>query len=232
MIKFNIITLFPELFESHLSNLPFKRAIEEKDAEYNLCNLRDYALDSYGTVDSKPYSGGVGMLLRVEPIYKALIDTLGDDFIESIVNKPKKNKRIVLTSPRGQKFNQKMAEEWKNYDEITFICGRYEGIDNRVEENLVTDIVSIGDYVVSGGELPTLVMMESITRLLPNVLKKEDATNVESFSEEYDSEFPQYTRPQEFKGWTVPEVLISGNHKEIEKWKKDNSKISSSKKSK
>lgn len=210
MLKFNIITLFPNLFTEHLNNLPFKRGIEKGLIEISLINLRDFALDSYGTVDDRPYGGGTGMILMIEPIYKAL---------QSIKNK---NDKIVLLSPTGKKYNQKTAKEFSGLKEITFICGRYEGIDARVEENLITDIISAGDYVVSGGELPALMIMESIVRLLPGILEKEDATVKESFSDGY-LEHPQYTRPETFKNMDVPKVLLSGNHKEIEKWKNEHS---------
>ena len=209
MLTFDVITLFPELFEEHLNHLPFKKAIQKGLLKVNLHNLRDYALDSYGTVDGKPYGGGTGMVLMVEPISKAL---------GRIENK----ERTVLMSPRGKKFDQKKAGEYAGLQQITLICGRYEGIDARVEEHLVDESVSVGDYVLSGGELPALAIMESVTRLLPGVLEKEDAAAKESFENGF-LEHPQYTRPEDFKGMKVPEVLLSGNHKEIEKWKKENS---------
>lgn len=208
MLKFNLITLFPQLIEPHLKELPFKKALEKELIDVNLINLRNYALDKYGTVDDKPYGGGVGMLLRIEPIHQAL---------KEISNK----ETIILLSPKGKKFTQKTARELAKKSNITFISGRYEGIDARVEE-YVTDIISIGDYVLSGGELPSLVIMESITRLLPGVLEKGDAPEIESF-ENNTLEYPQYTRPEEYEGKKVPEVLLSGHHAEIEKWRKENS---------
>lgn len=213
MITFNVVTLFPQLFEKHLENLPFKKAAEKHLAKYNLINLRDYAIDKRGTVDDKTYGGGVGMVLMIEPIYKAL-------------EKIPSGGSVVVLSPRGEIFTQKKAQEFAKCNQITLICGRYEGIDGRVEEDLATDVISIGNYIVSGGELPALVIMESITRLLPGVLKKESATNIESFSNGTDNavEYPQYTRPEEFKGMKIPKTLLSGNHKEIEKWRKINSK--------
>jgi tRNA (guanine37-N1)-methyltransferase len=209
MITFDIITLFPELFSEHLNNLPFKKAIQKGLIKVNLHNLRDYALDKRGTVDDKPYGGGTGMVLMIEPIYKALQD---------IENKEK----TVLMTPLGTKYTQKKAGEYSQLSQITLICGRYEGVDARVEENLVDECVSIGDYVLSGGEIPALAIMESITRLIPGVLEKEDAAVKESFTDG-TLEHPQYTRPEEFHEWKVPEVLLSGNHKEIERWKKENS---------
>lgn len=219
MIRFNILTLFPELIQPHLEYLPFKRAVEKKCAEYTLWNLRNYAIDKRGTVDDKPYSGGTGMLLMIEPIYNALSDIQGEA-PEKTVSKGKT--RVILLSPRGKKYTQKLAGELSKEQNITIICGRYEGVDARVEENYVTDVVSIGDYVLSGGEVPALAILESVTRLLPGVLEKEEAVSIESFTDGV-IEYPQYTRPEEFKGKKVPEVLLSGNHKDIEKWKKENS---------
>lgn len=220
MMRFNILTLFPELIQPHIEFLPFKRAVEKEAASYRLWNLRDYAIDSRGTVDDRPYGGGTGMILMPEPIYKALNDIHGESPEDAVTSG---KKRVVLLSPRGQKYTQALAEELAKEQEITLICGRYEGVDARIEENYVTDVISIGDYVLSGGEVPALVIMESVTRLLPNVIEKEDAVVNESFS--CDSlEYPQYTRPENFKGLKVPEVLLSGNHAEIEKWKKENSK--------
>lgn len=210
MLNFNVITLLPQLFTENLNNLPFKRAIEKNIINVELINLRKFALDKYGTVDDKPYGGGTGMVLMVEPIYNAL---------KTIANPG----RVIILSPKGKKLTQKLATEFSNEQNITFICGRYEGIDARVED-YATDIISIGDYVLSGGELPALVIMESITRLLPDVLEKESALAQESHTDGV-LEYPQYTRPEEFDGKKVPKVLLSGNHKEIEKWRKDNSKV-------
>jgi tRNA (guanine37-N1)-methyltransferase len=210
-MKINVITVLPNLFQEHLNNLPFKRAILNKSLDVNLVNLREYALDSYGTIDAKPYGGGVGMVLMIEPIYKALTDLHGPN----LENKG----RVIVLSPRGKKFTQELARELVNEKEITFISGRYEGIDARVEENLATDVISIGDYVLSGGELPSLVIMEAITRLIPGVLEKDDAAKIESFSDGDNLEYSQYTRPENFNGLKVPDVLLSGNHAEIERWR-------------
>ncbi len=216
MLQINVVTLFPQFFEQHLINLPLRKAVEKSLLGAKLWNLRDYALDSYGTVDNKPYGGGVGMLLMMEPIYNALSDIHGPDFERRAV---KDTGRIVVLSPSGKKYNQAMARKFAQESKITLICGRYEGIDARVEQNLATDVVSIGDYVLSGGELPALVIMESVTRLLEGVLEKTEASIGESFTDNF-IEYPQYTRPEDFKGYKVPDVLLSGNHKEIEKWKK------------
>jgi tRNA (guanine37-N1)-methyltransferase len=208
-LKINIITLFPKLFEEFKNVLPFKRALEKELIEINIINLRDYAIDERGTVDDKPYGGGSGMILRVEPLFQA---------IESILEK----EEIIVLNPKGQLFNQNLAKEFKNKKSLTFICGRYEGIDQRIIDNFATKEISIGEYVCSGGEAPTIVILEAVLRLLPGVLDEEVTSN-ESFEEEY-TEYPQYTRPESFQGYKVPEVLVSGNHKEIENWKKQNSK--------
>jgi len=221
MTKFNVITLFPELIENHLSYLPFKKAVAHGATQVKLVNLRNYAVDSYGSVDDKPYGGGVGMLLRVEPIYHALQD-LGLAKEEGRPeNKVGKNK-IVLLSPQGKKFTQKRAQIYSKLEEITLICGRYEGVDARVE-HFVDELVSVGDYILSGGELGALIIMESVTRLLPGVLEKESAALIESFSDNATGkyEYPQYTRPEEFMGLKVPDILLSGDHKKIAKWRED-----------
>jgi len=224
MNKYNVITLFPDLIEKHLEYLPFKKALEQGLLEVNLVNLRDYALDNYGSVDDKPYGGGVGMLLRIEPIYNALHD-LGLVLDGKINAKKSSKSKIVLLSPQGQKFIQKKARRYSGLEELTLICGRYEGIDARVE-SFVDEVVSMGDYVLSGGELGALAIMESTTRLLPGVLEKEDAAKIESFSQgdENRLEYPQYTRPENFKGLKVPEILLSGDHGKIAKWRKDSLK--------
>jgi tRNA (guanine37-N1)-methyltransferase len=232
MVKFDIITLFPQLFTEHLANLPFKKAVEKNLAEYNLWNLRNFSINKYGSVDDEPYGGGVGMILMVEPIFKALSEIYGREEMEKMIKNGKhtieKNRKIIVLSPRGTTFNQKKAEELSKCNEISLICGRYEGIDARVEEYLATDVISIGNYILSGGEIPALAIMESVTRIIPGVLEKEEATKYESFSsfsrgKSKFIEYPQYTRPENFLGLKVPNTLLSGNHKEIERWRKNNS---------
>lgn len=236
MIKFDIITLFPQLFTEHFANLPFKKAVEKNLVEYNLWDLKKFSINNYGSVDDKTYGGGVGMVLMIEPIFNALSKIYSKNDLENRVkNGPedflKSNQRIVVLSPRGENFTQKKAEELSKCSQISLVCGRYEGIDARIEQSIATDVISIGDFVLSGGEIPALAIMESITRLLPGVLEKEEASKIESFSQRESGEdrssnyieYPQYTRPEDFLGLKVPEVLLSGNHKEIEKWRKDNS---------
>jgi len=214
MIKFDIVTLFPQLFKEHIENLPFRRALVKNSASYNLWDLRDFAIDKRGTVDDKTYGGGVGMILMIEPVYKAL-ESIYDGKIPS---KSSEKRRIVVLTPRGEMLTQQKVRELSQCDQITLLCGRYEGMDARIEENIATDLISVGNFVLSGGELPALSVMEAITRLLPGVLEKKDAIEIESFSNG-NIEYPQYTRPEDFKGMKVPEVLLNGNHKEINKWR-------------
>lgn len=209
MLEINIITLFPNLFEEFKKVLPFNRALKSNLITLNIINLRDFAIDERGSVDDKPYGGGSGMILRPEPLFNAL---------ESINNK----QEVIALTPKGETFNQKLARDLSKVDSITIICGRYEGIDQRIIDNFTTKEISLGNFVCSGGEAPAITILESIVRLLPGVLEDE-ATSLESHNDMY-LEHPQYTRPEEFEGLKVPEVLLSGNHAEIEKWKRENSK--------
>lgn len=205
---YDIVSLFPEMFSGVFDQSIIKRAQNKGLVNINLHNLRDYAVDDRGTVDDRPYGGGVGMVLMVEPIFKAL---------QKI-----KSSRVVLLDPRGTRFTQAKAKEFAQLDQLTLICGRYEGVDERVREHLANESISIGDYVLTGGEIPTMVLVDAVTRLIPGVLEKVDATKFESFSEGNNLEHPQYTRPEEFNGWKVPDVLLSGNHGKIEEWRKNN----------
>ncbi len=223
-MTFDIITLFPEMFKGPFDESIIKRAQDKGLVKINLHNLRKWAIDKRGTVDDRPYGGGVGMILRTEPIFNALQKifdlkfSISSEFSISQFSKPKKAK-VILTDPRGKKFNQKMAREFSKLDQLIIISGHYEGIDERVREYLVDEAVSVGDYVLTGGEIPAMVIIDAVTRLVPGVLEKEEATRIESFSEENSLEYPQYTRPENFQGWKVPEVLLSGNHAEIAKWR-------------
>lgn len=211
---FDILTLFPDMFTGPFDFSIIKRAKEKKLVEINLHNLRDWATDKYGTVDDKPYGGGVGMLLKIEPIFKALKE----------INDKRLKTKVVLMDPRGEKFTQKKAREYAKIEQLILICGHYEGVDERVKENLVDECISVGDYVLTGGELPAMTIIDAVTRLVPGVLSKSEATEIETFSKEKYKEFPQYTRPEEFNGWKVPEVLLSGDHKKIADWRKSDSK--------
>ena len=212
-MKIDILTLFPKMFEGVMSESILGRAVKKGLIEVKIHDLRQWAWNSYGAVDDKPFGGGVGMLLRVDVIDKALraIDS-GEKIQDS---------RTILTSARGKKFDQAKAEEWSKLERLIFICGRYEGVDQRVAENLVDEEISIGDYVLTGGELPTMCMIDATARLIAGVLGKDESSQEESFSgPERKIEYPQYTRPQEYQGWKVPEELLSGDPKKIEEWKK------------
>lgn len=215
-MTFDIITLFPEMFTGPFDKSILRRAQDKLSIKINYHDLRKFAVDERGSVDDKPYGGGVGMILRIEPIDRALHE----------INNSKltiNNSKIILLDPRGEKFTQQKAREYAGLSQITFICGHYEGVDERVKENLVDETISIGDYVLTGGEIPTMVIIDAVTRLIPGVLEKPEATEIESFSDENNLEFPQYTRPEDYNDWKVPPVLLSGNHKEIAKWRELNS---------
>ena len=206
-MRIDVITLFPDMFKSPFEESIMARAIKNNLLELKLHNMRDWAWNSYGAVDDKPYGGGVGMLIRVDVIDKA---------IKSLKVKSQKSK-IILTSAKGKKFNQVMALDWSKCENLVFICGHYEGFDERISK-LVDEEISIGDYVLTGGELPTMVMVDAITRLLPGVLGKDASSKEESHSTEGYVEYPQYTRPQEYEGMEVPEVLLGGDPKKIKEW--------------
>ena len=206
----DIITLFPEMFKGPFDQSIIKRAQNKGLVEINCHDLRRFAVDERGSVDDRPYGGGVGMILRIEPIFKALQQ----------IKKANVSSKIVLMDPRGTKFTQKKAKEFSEIDQLIIICGHYEGFDERIKEHLVDQSISIGDYVLTGGEIPAMVIADCTVRLIPGVLQKPEATQLESFSNDrVHFEHPQYTRPEEFNGWKVPEVLLSGNHEEIRKWR-------------
>lgn len=205
-MKVDIITLFPEMFKGPFDESIIKRAQDKKLVEINIHNLRGWTKDKHKTVDDRPFGGGKGMVLMIEPICTALGDL------------KKKDTKVILLSPQGKVFNQKKAKSMAKYKHIIFISGHYEGFDERIRDHLIDEEISIGNYVLTGGELPTMVIVDTIVRLLPNVLEKE-ATEKESFSNEDILDYPQYTRPSDFNGWKVPEILLSGNHAEIEKWR-------------
>jgi len=215
-MKINIITLFPKMFESPFAESIIKRAIKNKIVDLKIHNLRDFSINNYGSVDDRPFGGNVGMLIRPEPVYKAL---------EAIKKDLKGKTKIILMSARGSKFDQKKAEELAKIDNLIIVSGHYEGFDQRVSDFMVDEEISIGDYVLTGGELPAMVITDAILRLVPNVLGKDKSHQEESWSEiEIDGkkirakEYSQYTRPQEFMGHRVPKVLISGDPKKIKKW--------------
>lgn len=211
-MRFDIFSLFPEVFESYLNTSILKRAQEAKILEVQTHNIRDWAMDRHHTTDDTPYGGGGGMVMKPEPIFAA---------VESILGAPPVCP-VILLSPQGRPFNQQIAFELATLDHLALLCGRYESVDERIREHLVTDSISIGDYVLTGGELPALVLVDAITRLLPGVLGDPDAPHDDSHATGL-LEYPHYTRPPEFRGWEIPEVLLSGNHAEINRWRRQES---------
>ena len=213
-MRIDILTLFPEMFESPFNSGILKRAIEHKLVSVNMHNIRGYTHDKHHTVDDYPYGGGAGMVLKPAPIFEA---------VESI--KPGSDEvPVILLTPQGRLFSQQIALELSKYGHLILICGRYEGVDERVSSYLVTDEISIGDYVLSGGELAAMVIVEAVVRLLPGVLGSEVSPLEDSHIAGL-LEYPQYTRPAEYRGWSVPKVLLSGNHAQIGKWRREQSII-------
>ena len=213
MNRFHILTLFPEMVMDGLNTSIIGRAIEAGLLEINAVNIRDYSTNKHMKVDDYPYGGGAGLVMQPEPVYRAYEDLTKD---------MKKKPRVVYLTPQGTTFHQEMAKELAKEEELVFLCGHYEGIDERVLEEIVTDYVSIGDYVLTGGELPAMVMIDSISRLVPGVLHNDDSAGDESF-ENGLLEYPQYTRPPVFLDKEVPEVLLSGQHENIRKWRHEQS---------
>ncbi|MBW8350473.1 tRNA (guanosine(37)-N1)-methyltransferase TrmD [Bacillus sp. IITD106] len=212
-MKIDILTLFPDMFSGVFGSSILKKA-EEKDAvTYNVVNFRDFSNDKHRTVDDYPYGGGAGMVLKPQPIFDA-VDYLKKD--------RKVNPRIILLCPQGATYNQKKAEELAKEEHLIFICGHYEGYDERIREHLITDEISIGDYVLTGGELGAMVVIDSVVRLLPGVLGNDESPIYDSFSSGL-LEHPHYTRPADFRGMKVPDVLLSGNHQKINEWRENES---------
>ncbi len=210
MMKIDILTLFPEMFSGVLGQSILNRAAEKSVVSYRLINFRDYADNKHHTVDDYPYGGGAGMVLKPQPIFDA-VAAIKEQSEE-------KRPRIILLCPQGETYNQKKAEELAQEEHLIFICGHYEGYDERIRTHLVTDEISIGDYVLTGGELGAMVVIDSVVRLLPEVLGSEESHQLDSFSTGL-LEHPHYTRPADFRGIKVPDILISGNHKLIEEWR-------------
>ena len=212
-MKFTVLTLFPEFIENSMHTSICKRAIENGYLELETCNFREYTENKNGRVDDYPYGGGAGMLIQAQPVYDAYMAVTGGRKV-----------RTIYLTPQGEVFNQAKAHELAEEEELVFLCGHYEGIDERVLEEIVTDNISIGDYVLTGGEIASVVVMDAISRLIPGVLGNHDSVDTESF-ENGMLEYPQYTRPEIWKEKRVPEVLLSGHHANIEKWRQEQSLI-------
>lgn len=206
-MRIDIITVFPQMVEAVCNYSILKRAQEKGIVEFHFINPRIFTTDKHKTVDDAPYGGGAGMVMKAEPLMKA---------IESI---PGKNKHIILLSPQGEQFNQEKAKQLSEYSHLVFVCGHYEGIDERIKKKISFSEISIGDYVVSGGELPALVLVDSIVRIIPEVLGNKESYQQDSFYEGI-LDYPHYTRPQRWRGLRVPKVLISGNHQKISLWRR------------
>ena len=213
MMNFHILTLFPEMVLQGLNTSILGRAVKEGHITINATNMRDFANNKHNHVDDYPYGGGAGMVIQPEPVFNAY-----EAACANMSSKP----RVIYLTPQGRVFNQSMAEEFAKEENLIFLCGHYEGIDERVLEEIVTDYISIGDYVLTGGELPALVMMDAVARLVPGVLNKAESFMTESFSDGL-LEYPQYSRPEIWRGKKVPEVLLSGHHANIEKWRLEES---------
>ena len=217
-MNFHILTLFPEMVMNGLNTSIIGRAVNAGLLSIEAFNIRDYAFNKHQSVDDYPYGGGAGMLMQAEPVYlayRAVAEKICGDA-------QKKRPRVVYLSPQGDVFDQKMAEELAGEEDLILLCGHYEGIDERVLEEIVTDYVSIGDYVLTGGELPAMVMVDAISRLVPGVLHNDVSAEFESFQDNL-LEYPQYSRPEEWRGKKVPPVLLSGHHANIEKWRREQS---------
>jgi tRNA (guanine37-N1)-methyltransferase len=235
-MRFDLITIFPEFFAGPLQHGIVRRAQETGLISVNVQDLREFTKDRHRTVDDRPFGGGEGMVLKPEPLFQAVEKLLGHSAGDAVSGRAMTGPKtaIVLMSAAGKLFRQETVRRYAGLERIIFICGRYEGVDERVAEHLATEEVSIGDFVLSGGELPAVMILDAVTRLLPGALGNEDSSVNESFAEmrvaevEANSDsrvkalldFPHYTRPAEFRGWSVPEVLIGGNHAEVAKWRR------------
>lgn len=232
MIRFDIITIFPEIFDSYLKESLIARALKRKKIKINIHNLRDWATDRHKTVDDRPFGGGLGMVMKAEPIFRAVNDLRKQRHAPHRSSKARTGagSKVILFTPRGERFNQKIAFKLSKLNQIILICGRYEGVDERVAKHIANMELSMGDYDLMGGELPALVVIETIARLVPGVIGKKQLLKERITKNGGFVEYPQYTRPEVFSPrrgmkWKAPKVLISGDHKKIEEWRKKHRKI-------
>lgn len=212
-MKIDILTLFPEMFAGVLTSSIVGKAVEKGIVHFRTQNFREFAVNKHGQVDDYPYGGGAGMVLRPEPLF---------DAVESLTREEQTPPRVLLMCPQGERYTQKKAEELVKEEHLIFVCGHYEGYDERIRQHLITDEISIGDFVLTGGELPAMTIIDSIVRLLPGALGNEASAMTDSFSTGL-LEHPHYTRPADFRGWKVPDILLSGHHAKIEEWRKKES---------
>ena len=212
-MRYHILTLFPEMVSQGLHESIIGRAVDRGVISLEAVNIRDYADNEYGKVDDYPYGGGAGMVMQAEPIYRAY---------RAVSDRLEKPPRVLHMTPQGKVFTQQMAQEFAKEEDLIFLCGHYEGIDERVLEEIVTDNVSIGDYVLTGGELPAMVMVDAISRMVPGVLNNRESAMFDSFQDGL-LEYPQYSRPRQWRGREVPEILLSGHHANVEKWRREQS---------
>ena len=222
-MQFDIITIFPKIFKNYFNESIIKKAQNRGLLKINIHNLRDFSNDKRKRVDARPFGGEIGMVLKVEPIFKAVSSL-------TKIKKTNKKKKVILFTPRGKKFNQKLAYQFSKLDQLILICGRYEGVDERVAKHIADIELSVGNYDLMGGELPAMLLIETVSRLVPGVLGKPELLKQRITKEKGFIEYPQYTRPEIFetpdnKKWKVPKVLISGNHKKIAEWRKKHQKI-------
>ena len=214
-MNFHVLTLFPEMIMNGLETSILGRAAAKGIVSFEAVNIRDYTLERHGKVDDYPYGGGAGMVMQAEPIYRAY---------EALVEKIGKKPRVIYMTPQGKTFNQNIAEDLAKEEDLVFLCGHYEGVDERVLEMIATDYLSAGDYVLTGGELPAMMMIDCISRLVPGVLNNNVSAEFETFHDNL-LEYPQYTRPEVFMGKKVPDILLSGHHANVEKWRREQSII-------
>lgn len=211
MLRVDVLTLFPELIAPFFRTSIMGKATEKGLVQFQAINFREYATNKHGTVDDSPYGGGGGMVLKPEPIFSAVERCIGETLVE--------RRRIILMCPQGERFTQRKAEQLSGEEHLVFICGHYEGFDERIREHLVTDEISIGDYVLTGGEIPAMTVIDSVVRLLPGALGNAMSNMTDSFRTGW-LEHPHYTRPPVFRGWSVPDILLSGHHENIETWRR------------
>jgi len=211
-MKIDVLTAFPKMFQGPFDESIIARAVKQEYLDLNIYDLRDWSSDNHRSVDDSPFGGGAGMVMRVDVIDRA---------VEDLKSKHRQKARVILLDTKGEIYRQNTAKTYATAEYLILIAGHYEGVDQRVHEYIADEVVSIGEFVLTGGELPAMVLIDSIVRLIPGVLGNSESLTEESYNQEGMVEYPQYTRPAEYKGWKVPEVLLSGNHKDINRWKKE-----------